>query len=169
MVKEISFLILAVVLIAGCNQQTTIESCSAYCQEEGYTSGNCFDCVYLDNVELPLECKSDDFLYDDVTWDICTEKKLKDNTQHGCLCSKESGTEKECTTDDDCVIGGCSGTICQSKNAEPIFTTCEYLPEYGCYKEIKCGCIDGKCQWDKTEQFDNCVEEARKQPVKIIS
>ena len=60
----------------------------------------------------------------------------------------------ECTTDADCVKGGCSGTICQSKDAEPIFTTCEYLPEYECYKQIKCGCIDSKCQWSKITEFD---------------
>ena len=68
----------------------------------------------------------------------------------------------ECTSDADCTTGGCSGTICQSKNTEPIFTTCEYLPEYACYKQINCACIDTKCQWDKTEAFDKCVEEARK-------
>jgi len=74
-------------------------------------------------------------------------------------------TVKECITDDDCVTGGCSGTICQSKDAEPIFTTCEFLPEYACYKKINCKCIDNKCQWGETEEFNKCVEEARKAPM----
>jgi eight-cysteine-cluster-containing protein len=74
-------------------------------------------------------------------------------------------TEKECTIHNDCITGGCSGTICQSKNEEPIFTTCEYLPEYACYKEIDCSCIDGKCQWDKTNEFNKCVEKARKSEI----
>ncbi len=69
--------------------------------------------------------------------------------------------EKECVRDDDCVIGGCSGTICQSKNAEPIYTICVYLPEYACYKKIDCKCIDAKCGWDETEDFNKCVREAR--------
>ncbi len=77
-------------------------------------------------------------------------------------------SEKECTQDPDCVTGGCSGTICQSKNAEPIFTTCEYLPEYACYKQIQCKCIKNKCQWDKTEEFSECVEEARKSDAEVI-
>lgn len=67
----------------------------------------------------------------------------------------------ECVKDDDCMRGGCSGTVCQSKDAPPVFTTCEYLPEYACYKKIECKCIDNKCQWDKTEEFGECVEKAR--------
>ena len=67
----------------------------------------------------------------------------------------------ECTTDADCVTGGCSGTICQSRNAEPIFTTCEWRAEYSCYKQISCKCNEGKCDWGKTADFDRCVEEAR--------
>lgn len=74
----------------------------------------------------------------------------------------------ECVSDDDCIKGGCSGTICQSKDAEPIFTTCEYLPEYACYKQINCGCIDGRCQWDKAEEFDRCVREARETGGEVI-
>lgn len=73
-----------------------------------------------------------------------------------------------CVTDNDCITGGCSGTICQSKDSEPIFTTCEYLPEYACYKETRCGCVNGKCGWDKTTEFDRCVEEARDQPQDVI-
>ena len=69
--------------------------------------------------------------------------------------------KKECIADSDCVVGGCSGTVCQSKNAEPIFTTCEWKEEYGCYKQINCKCIESKCQWDKTQEFDECVVKAR--------
>lgn len=75
--------------------------------------------------------------------------------------STEPASVKECITDDDCVTGGCSGTVCQSKDAEPIFTTCEYLPEYACYKEINCGCVEGRCEWEKTSDFDRCVKEKR--------
>lgn len=75
--------------------------------------------------------------------------------------SSEKSEEKECTQDSDCTIGGCSGTVCQSKDAEPIFTTCEWLPEYACYKQIQCKCIDDKCQWKETEEFLNCVKVAK--------
>ena len=77
--------------------------------------------------------------------------------------------EVECVTDSDCITGGCSGTVCQSKDSEPIFTTCEFLPEYACYKEIRCGCIEGKCHWDKTTAFDECVEEARESSVEVVT
>lgn len=80
------------------------------------------------------------------------------------LKESETSEKQECTTNNDCTTGGCSGTICQSRDSEPIFTTCEYKQEYACYKEINCGCIDGKCQWDKNAGFDSCVEGARAQP-----
>ena len=86
---------------------------------------------------------------------------MKVNIEDGKIVDDFNREETECTSDNDCVKGGCSGNICQSKNSEPIFTTCEYLPEYGCYSEISCGCINGKCEWQKTEEFNNCVEEAR--------
>ncbi len=83
-------------------------------------------------------------------------------------CPESEVSEKECMTGDDCIKGGCSGTICQSKDAEPIFTTCEYLPEYACYKQTNCGCVDGKCQWDKAGEFDRCVREARETGGEIV-
>jgi len=66
---------------------------------------------------------------------------------------------QECSTSSDCVVGGCSGTICQNKNAEPVITTCEYKDEYACYESIDCGCTAGKCQWQKTAEFERCVAE----------
>ncbi len=74
-------------------------------------------------------------------------------------CSTIPGAE--CTADDDCVTSGCSGTVCQSKAAEPVFTTCEYLSEYECYKNIGCGCVNYKCQWKETPAFEQCLAEKR--------
>lgn len=68
--------------------------------------------------------------------------------------------EAECLTDSDCVKGGCSGTVCQSKNAEPVFTTCEFRPEYACYRQISCSCVKGQCSWEKTKEFEDCVTKA---------
>jgi len=83
-------------------------------------------------------------------------------------CENNELSEGECITSSDCVIGGCSGTICQSKNREPVYTTCEYMPEYACYKQINCGCISGKCQWDKSAGFDRCVLEKKKSREVIV-
>ncbi len=79
----------------------------------------------------------------------------------GCGNQSKEIEKVECVVDSDCVIGGCSSTVCQPKDAEPIFTTCEYSPEYACYKQINCKCIEDKCQWEKTEKFEECVLEAR--------
>jgi len=34
-------------------------------------------------------------------------------------------TEGYCASDSDCMVGGCSGTMCQAKSERPIATTCE--------------------------------------------
>ena len=119
----------------------------------------------------------------------CSEEKIigGDKDEHGCLIgagytwceSKEkclrtweeecSDDETlECENDSDCVKGGCSGTVCQSKDTPPVFTTCEYMLEYDCYKDISCGCSDGKCEWDKTEDFDDCVLKARESGIEVV-
>ncbi len=53
-----------------------------------------------------------------------------------------------CETDEDCMTGGCSGQVCQSKSEEPVVTTCEWTDcydseEYG----VVCACVDSKCTW----------------------
>jgi len=69
-------------------------------------------------------------------------------------------TQIDCNDDSDCIRGGCSGTVCQPKDKEPIMTTCEYKAEYACYRQIECACINNRCAWEKTEDFYKCVEEA---------
>ena len=57
-------------------------------------------------------------------------------------------TYGNCLVDSDCVIGGCSAQVCQSKNEEPTVTTCEYKDCYNAEKyELKCKCLAQKCQW----------------------
>lgn len=74
----------------------------------------------------------------------------------GCKARK---TELECTSDDDCGIGGCSGQICGPKErVSDIITTCQWLPEYGCYKKTRCACINGKCKWEETKEFLECLK-----------
>ena len=57
-------------------------------------------------------------------------------------------TNGPCSKDDDCMPGGCSGQVCQSKSEEPIITTCEYTD---CYNPqpygLTCGCQNNQCQW----------------------
>ena len=60
-----------------------------------------------------------------------------------------TSTNGQCSSDVDCMIGGCSGQVCQSKSEEPIITTCEYTD---CYNPqpygLTCGCKADKCQWE---------------------
>lgn len=78
-------------------------------------------------------------------------------------CTGVPGSDAECVSDADCIVGGCSGTICASKNAEPVVTTCEFLSEYECYNSISCSCTNNKCAWDKTPVFEQCLVDKRAQ------
>lgn len=53
-----------------------------------------------------------------------------------------------CQTDSDCVAGGCSGQVCQSKNEESSVTPCIYRSCFASslYK-VNCSCIENKCRW----------------------
>lgn len=89
----------------------------------------------------------------------CAEGQICKNNK----CFGKSTEKEGCSSDKDCMTGGCSGTICQSRNEEPVFTTCEYRDEYSCYKEIECGCVEGKCLWKKTAEFELCYDEKSRQ------
>lgn len=55
-----------------------------------------------------------------------------------------------------CIVTGCSGQICSD---EEVFTTCEYLPEYDCYRSALCERqADGKCGWTMSDELVSCLE-----------
>lgn len=64
-----------------------------------------------------------------------------------------------CTSDADCVTDGCSGQLCRAASDAPIFTTCDYRPEYACYKAptTACGCNSGVCGWAQTAALAQCL------------
>ena len=57
-------------------------------------------------------------------------------------------TKGSCSNDSECITGGCSGQVCQSKSEEPVITTCEYKD---CYNDeaygVECKCVNNTCQW----------------------
>ncbi|CAG9323056.1 unnamed protein product [Blepharisma stoltei] len=58
-----------------------------------------------------------------------------------------------------CVVGGCSGQLCISIYEDGV-TTCEWKSEYGCYAEYgSCALIDGKCQWEPTDDLKACIRD----------
>lgn len=66
----------------------------------------------------------------------------------------------ECSRDSDCGTGGCSNQVCGKKDkVQGIVTTCEYRTEYGCLKQTSCGCVSGKCEWKKTQEYQDCMKK----------
>jgi len=85
--------------------------------------------------------------------------------ESGCpliICEKEKPTPMPtpigCLTDDDCQTGGCSGELCFKKGFE-VSSICFWKPEYECFKKIGCKCINNKCQWQKTSDFNECLSK----------
>jgi eight-cysteine-cluster-containing protein len=59
-------------------------------------------------------------------------------------------THGNCATDSGCVKGGCSGQVCQSKDEEPVITTCEWRECYNASAYgLGCVCVNEQCRWHK--------------------
>ncbi|MCP3682733.1 MAG: eight-cysteine-cluster domain-containing protein [bacterium] len=77
-------------------------------------------------------------------------------------CAEENIPDAECTTNDDCSTGGCSGEICgTSSTTGDVASICLWKEEYRCFKITGCECIEGHCQWKQTQEFLECVEDAK--------
>ena len=56
-----------------------------------------------------------------------------------------------------CKKTGCSGQVCSD---EDVVTTCEYRPEYECYKKAKCERqASGECGFTKTPELTSCLNK----------
>ncbi len=76
------------------------------------------------------------------------------------FCGKS--TYGSCETDSDCVKGGCSNQVCQSKNEESEVTTCEWKDCYNSTRKgLNCVCIKNKCMWNKLteDQIRNIIKK----------
>ena len=68
----------------------------------------------------------------------------------------DPGTEPEVLG--ACYIDGCSGQICSDRPPGDVVTTCEWLPEYACYRQTTCERqVDGTCGWTETPEFLACL------------
>ncbi len=64
-------------------------------------------------------------------------------------------------TSGGCVVSGCSGQLCTEAPGEA--STCEWQPEYACYRDAACGRqADGKCGWAMTDELRECLAKARR-------
>jgi eight-cysteine-cluster-containing protein len=58
---------------------------------------------------------------------------------------------------DGCQVGGCSGQLC-GETGEELFSTCEFRPEYACYKSAICARqSDGRCAWAPSQELTSCL------------
>jgi len=56
-----------------------------------------------------------------------------------------------------CMVTGCSGQVCAEKE---LITTCEYRPEYACFKTATCERQpNGRCGWTPTAELKTCLEK----------
>jgi eight-cysteine-cluster-containing protein len=61
-----------------------------------------------------------------------------------------TSTKGTCETDNDCIVGGCSNSVCQGKNETPVITTCMYSECQNVEKyNAKCLCENNKCKWNR--------------------
>jgi hypothetical protein len=66
-----------------------------------------------------------------------------------CLASAGGGGQPACRK------GGCSGQVCADRD---VITTCEFRPEYACYRNAECKRqADGKCGWTQTAALRQCL------------
>lgn len=69
--------------------------------------------------------------------------------------------EKKPVVKNDCVVGGCSSQYCYDPAAESGNSTCEFMPQYACYRTAECKRqLDGKCGWTQTEELQTCIDNA---------
>lgn len=60
-----------------------------------------------------------------------------------------------------CRVTGCSGQICAE---EDVITTCEFSPEYACYRSARCERqASGECGWTQTPSLKMCLAKTRKE------
>ncbi|MFH1307325.1 MAG: hypothetical protein ABIH72_00555 [archaeon] len=65
-------------------------------------------------------------------------------------------TKGSCTSDSDCIRGGCNAEVCQSSSEELRNTVCQAKE---CFDDEKynavCSCVASKCQWDEKLSGDS--------------
>ncbi|MFH0952519.1 MAG: hypothetical protein V1838_05085 [Patescibacteria group bacterium] len=84
------------------------------------------------------------------------ENNVNSNSNLNSGISINSNTNTNSDVDTNCITTGCSSQVCSDTEE---FTTCEYLPIYGCYAEATCERqADGNCGWTMTEELQACLK-----------
>lgn len=97
--------------------------------------------VKIHIVKEGVEPKDSDVASTSVT---ISKKEIVENDE---FCG--TSTLGECSTDEDCVIDGCSAEVCRSVNEEPVITPCIFKDCFVASEYNKsCVCVENQCQWD---------------------
>jgi len=152
-------LVLALLLIVGCVQKGILPSepdieepitgeeilCDALkpC-DEGY------ECVKLPENTRPT-CVLPEVLKSDKYKDC----RVAESYPPQIICPQTRLSGEGCESDADCKVSGCNGEVCSSQ--EGVASICVYKPEFECYSLTSCKCTDGRCGWEKTEEFLDCI------------
>jgi len=69
-----------------------------------------------------------------------------------------AGSDGNGKTGAGCITTGCSGTVCTEAGGDDMMTTCEFKPEYACYRDAECRMQDsGKCGWTQSDALTACL------------
>lgn len=146
-------LILIALLMAGCVKEKIQERGEGKLTDIGCDAvkpcSKGYECIKLPEKNTPV-C---------VTPDVLQNPKYKDcvvleSYPAQLRCPKEEPAIRGCEKDSDCKISGCNREICAK---EEMMSVCIYKPEFECYKLTRCECHDGKCGWEQTEEFLECL------------
>jgi hypothetical protein len=127
-------------------------SCDAgqYCEFElgcgaGDQEGTCKAVPQACTRELAPVCGCDDNTYSN----SCEAHAA------GVSVAKKGACESE---EKKCVRAGCSGQLCMEEGQPGGITTCEFLPQYGCYHQADCARqANGECGFTVTDTLMECL------------
>jgi hypothetical protein len=105
---------------------------------------------------LPAECPP--------TGVLCTDECEDGRTPGGAPCNRGAWNDATCSCDPlppaACVRGGCSSQLCVPAGGPPVYTTCEWRPEYACIQQQVCEPqADGSCGFTDTPESDACFAD----------
>ncbi|MEM4389602.1 MAG: eight-cysteine-cluster domain-containing protein [Candidatus Micrarchaeia archaeon] len=170
--KRLLFLLLAAIVLAGCPQPSpsanatnatnatiTLPANATLSERACATDADCACGVHV----VTRECFFGNKQFVDVSQqcpDYCTG--IAGNLETRCVSGEcrivqrarppqpfcGYSTNGPCAADVDCIRGGCSGQVCQSRTEKPVITTCEYRECYEAERYgLACRCVAGACRW----------------------
>jgi hypothetical protein len=90
---------------------------------------------------------------------VCCNASCGICTPPGMMCTQQVCEPEPPSPGKPCIRTGCSGQVCAD---EDIATTCEWKPEYACFKDAICERnAAGTCGWRETPELKKCLSSAQ--------